>query len=186
MKSFFQKLFIIIVCLLCCSSCSMAKVISNPNEYGTFMNNNCLHEYEWIIFPENLDNTKTVNDYKYLYDTILMGGHQIYLDVIYDEDKFQKEIEKLNNFEYSDNVVTKSKFRYDRECKLFNYPTYIAIYMKGCFSYASILREENKIIYVYIESGDEDLLIPEEYLPKEYHRVNSREYDSYHFNFAAH
>lgn len=187
MKRFFQKIFILLLCLICFSSCATTKIITDINEYGNFPpEHSSMYIEDRIIFPESLENVKEAKEYKFAYDDIWLGRTQLFLDVIYDDENFQKEIERLTNFEYSWGT-TKNKFLFDKKMKLFNYPTYIAIYRGERYSYASIIEEEKRIVYVFLEepfydSTREEILVPKIFLPKEYQFIHSG-YDykiSYH------
>ena len=73
--------------------------------------------------------------------------------------------------------------------KLFNYPTYIAIYRDTRYSYASIIEEEKRIVYVYLEEPfydptREEILVPKIFLPKEYQFIHGYDYKiSYHIEY---
>ena len=184
MKRFFQKLFILLLCLICFSSCATTKIITDINEYGNFPpDSSKMSIGDRIIFPENLENVKEVKNYTFVYDYILWDPTQLYLDVIYDDENFQKEIERLNNYDISEDsrwdegsfeFSADTKFRLDEKMKLFNYPTYISDYAVSGFSYASVIEEEKRIVYVYLEcSGidEEKMVVPKIFLPKEYQFV---------------
>ena len=188
MKRFFQKIFILLLCLICFSSCATTKIITDINEYGNFPpDSSNMYIEDRIIFPESLENVKEAKEYKFAHDDIGWGRTQLFLDVIYDDENFQKEIERLTNFEYSWRT-TKNKFLFDKKMKLFNYPTYIAIYRGGRYSYASIIEEEKRIVYIFLQEAlydplydptREEILVPKIFLPKFIHSGDDHKI-SYH------
>ena len=162
------------------SNYSFAKVNSNIEDYGMFRDNGCLREFTWIIFPENLEKVQEVKDYKYLYENFAGTEYQIYLDAVYDSENFEDERERLRNFEYPIRNGYAAKLQFD-EAQLFNYPTYIAVYSGGVYSYASIIEEEQRIVYLYIYSLNAEIVAPEEFLPKDFSRSRGEDKDyTYH------
>ena len=169
---------LIIVIFLCLFDNGIfAQTTRDINRYGEFRSLGELHETDYLIFPETLENVKQVNEYIYLYDVIGFGGKQLYLDVTYDDKTFQDEIEYWGDYTYPG---TGKKAKLDKGI-LFNAPTYVFCYFKISYLYMSFVQEENRIIYVFIDPGEADILIPESYMPKNYYNNDADKY-SYTYN----
>ena len=153
-----------------------AKTTKDINRYGEFRENHCLVEKQYVFFPQTLDNVEKVNEYLYVYDTFAGGGHQIYLDVSYSALTFQSEMERWKN--YKDSWYSQSP-KFD-DAVLFNNPTLVFWYWpKHYYGYISFIEEEYRVIYVLIEVGDADILIPESYMPKNYWKNENGGGDGY-------
>lgn len=50
---------------------------------------------------------------------------------------------------------------------------------KHCYGYISFIEKDYRVIYVLIEPGDADILIPEPYMPKNYWQNENGEGDGY-------
>lgn len=177
--------FIVAVFLALFGDGIFAKTIRNPDDYGTFRRNDTVHETECLIFPETLENVEKVNEYIYSYDSFGLGGTQIYLDVCYDKQTFQYEVEYWGNYTYPS---TRKKAKLDKGV-LFNKTTYVFCYNIS-YLYISFLEEENRVIYVFIEPGGEmEILIPQENMPKNYydneHGDTANNADKYYYNYAG-
>ncbi|MBE7093125.1 MAG: hypothetical protein E7367_00360 [Clostridiales bacterium] len=169
-QNIFRFLFVWILAFMVYSfsGCSLARVSRDIEKYGQFRKNDMLHESEILIFPEDLSEAKQVNEYVYLFDTIAWGGTQIYLDVTYDEETFAKEREYWSNYKYDDTVVDDVPPKFD-DAYLFNYPTFVFEYQSVEYQYISVIEQECRMIYVYIEIGSDEV-IPDEFLPKNYYK----------------
>lgn len=147
---------------------------TNINNYGKF-NYSDLYlgetysDLKLVIFPESIENNKVIN-YKNLkvtqgFNTV---GINIFIVVEYSESLYNQEIQRLENSSrpYGEKTI---KFLVDEAIK-FNNKTYIATYNTFySFEYATLLGE-NKIAYVYLSRVQKDeMLMPEEYLPKDYY-----------------
>lgn len=108
MRHIFRKginLCTLILSIICFSSCGSfwtlgAKFSTDINDYGIGFEKYLINEELLVIFPENLNNIKHVNEYIFKYDKISYAGNQIFLDVTYDETTFKKEVAYWAEFEY--------------------------------------------------------------------------------------
>lgn len=111
MRCFFRKRFInlcmLMVSIFCFCFCSCdsfwvlgAKVNTDINDYGKDFKKYLIEEEFIVIFPENLNNVKHVNAYIFKYDEISFAGDQIFLDITYDDETFEKELAYWAEFEY--------------------------------------------------------------------------------------
>lgn len=145
-------LLIVIMCLLASITIKRTDIAS----YSMVSNHSSPHLY---LFPRYLDNTKVINEYHYI-DYQIKGGKEIVLDVTYEDFIFEDEINRLSNFKLrnlyyqSTNYYPEYKsLKYDDAGLLFNIPTYIARYnYAGEYEYACIDRENNRIIYVFLDN----------------------------------
>ena len=94
---------------------------------------------------------------------------------------FQKEIEYWKEYTLQLNTCScEMKIIFDN-AYLFNYPTAIAWYYYKNYTYMSIIEEQNRIIYVVLSVSDANTtpIIPEEFLPKNYHKNVGKNRDGY-------
>ena len=188
-QNIFRFLFVWILAFMVYSfsGCSLARVSRDIEKYGQFSKNDMLHESEILIFPEDLSEAKQVNEYVYLFDTIAWGGTQIYLDVTYDEETFAKEREYWSNYKYDDTVVDDVPPKFD-DAYLFHYPTFVFTYNRWEYQYISVIEEECRMLYVYIDAGYAKEIIPDAVLPKNYYKNTQgedEEQDGYFFDVAC-
>lgn len=119
------------------------------------------------VFPEQINNGMEAEEYYYYYaDSFLDATAQIYLECIYEEETYLREIERLKGIqeEYKGRVQT---VVYDTE--LFSCPAYMAIDANDhCYEYALLLGD-NRIAYIFLQFiKEEEIIFPAEYLPKGY------------------
>lgn len=117
-------------------------------------------------FPDNLEEVETINNYYFSADFPVFGHTwwEIFLDVTYSEEKFYLELDRLSNFIYKER-----KLKFDSNCFLFNYPTYVAKYDTKLKTYEYIMIDDInfRIIYIFLERREETK-VSLEYLPKNY------------------
>jgi len=162
---------VLLMVALSFSFCSCGvRVYTKVEDYGVFFQTKNLYEDDQLlIFPETLENASVVNGYKYLDGYYgFFAGAQIYLDVTYDEETFAKETEYWSNYKYDDTVVDDVPPKFD-DAYLFNYPTFVFEYQSVEYQYISVIEQECRMIYVYIEIGSDEV-IPDEFLPKNYYK----------------
>ena len=91
---------------------------------------------------------------------------QIYMECRYTEQEYQKEVDRLLQFTYSE---TGLGVQYSEDG--YEYPAVYAIKnVEGCNEYVLFLEEEQKIIYIYLQGTVDrrDLHFDEKYLPLDY------------------
>ena len=93
------------------------------------------------------------------------GIDQYFLSIKYSDKDFQSELNRLNEYSLNNQFLD-----YDENCKLFNYPTYIAYYWSGNeYQYICIDYENRTIAYVYVyQVSVENILFDTKYLPKNF------------------
>ncbi len=138
---------------------------SDVSEYGVFEKFDGYSRLD--IFPEQIDAGMEAKEYYYCYaDTFLDPTAQIYLECSYTQDSYQRELARLQGIreEHKGKVQT---IVYDEEG--FSYPAYVAIdAWNHCYEYALLLGEE-RIAYVFLQFiGEEEIVFPVEYLPRNY------------------
>ncbi len=139
------------------------------------------------IFPENLKEDYNVNSYFYadVFQRHRRLGQHFYIDITYNVEDYEQEIERLQKWErlYSvDGVQKSANLLYDQEH--FDYPAYVASYdWLKVYEYALILSD-TRILYVYIKSTIEDSLsknpvspLEPKYLPQRYYEKKFLETD---------
>ena len=151
-----------------------------------------------VVFPTEIKGN--INEYFHLQKTEDFSSvkNNVYLDITYTAEEYQKEIERLSNWErqytYNEQQHT-AKFLQDKECKHFNYPAFIASHNCTFLVYEyALLLDDYRIVYVYVNSiKEEDMLMEDEYLPKRYYEEvekfpdvfnnDKKIYDVYYNNF---
>ena len=121
----------------------------------------------FAIFPEKNEINGEIIDYHDFY--YLVGGHEIYLEVVYSESDYKAEIQRLEKVSYICRDGTKNTIEKDN-ANLFNFTTYISVYNNiGMFEYACINPEEYRIVYITLKDRSPDIIsFDEKYLPKNY------------------
>ncbi|MCK9470374.1 MAG: hypothetical protein M0Q88_01315 [Bacilli bacterium] len=148
------------------------------------------------VFPENLDNIQTINSYYYSANFPSWGrtSWEVVLDVKYNEEDFYMELERLENYE--DQNSSKRKLKLDKDCVLFNYPTYIVEYdgrydYGQVYNYISIDEDNLRIIYIYINCPSRknqkrhqyEIKLSSIYLPKNFYKnQDSTTLDGYYYS----
>ena len=130
------------------------------------------------IFPKTIEEAEVI-DYVYRYmDTLFDPTAEIYLECRYDEEAYQKELERLQGIhaEYKGEIQT---ILYDTES--FAYPAYVTINGNDhCYEYALLLGDE-RIAYIHMEFiKEEEVMFSADYLPKEYEK-DDKGYSMYIF-----
>lgn len=174
MKKFFCLILCFFVILCSSSSCKFTHKLLEGIIFDKISTDiNDIDELEHIfslsplyVFPEKISKEKIVGFIaRYGYDEIL----QYYLKIQYSDIEFQEEINRLHNLVdfISPNEVHYNFF--DKNARLFNYPTYIWEYNYLCYQYVSIEKEMNCLIYIYTYKVKmENSVIDIKYLPINY------------------
>ena len=115
-----------------------------------------------MTFPKSIEDKNVIDFFSNSFEEEI----QITLDIQYDEQSFEAELDRLSH-------IDGSKTRYDEWN--FQKPAYVAVYGDGaCFEYALIDYENLQISYVYLQIvSDEHALIDKKYLPNNYDEVYS-------------
>ena len=141
---------------------------------------------DFYIFPEKDEINGEVIDFHYK-THLTYGRPEIYLEVVYTEENFNAEIERLKNISYVDRKGRNHPITKD-ESYLFNYTTYIAVYNSfHTYEYACVDPTDYRIVYICIYCRDiEEISFDHKYLPKTYYYSKDMDPDSenpdpYHF-----
>lgn len=161
--------FILSYIMFSLTSCIPVKV-SNVDKY--LITDGFISHFS--IFPKQNEFTGEIIEYHY-YDYQVMDGDEIYLEIHYDIEAFEKEIERL-----SEVVYYSTKWKYENAIKvddsvLFNYYTFVSIYNhSGRYEYACVDFEQQTIIYIFLnEISLGRISIDEKYIPKTYYITDS-------------
>ena len=120
------------------------------------------YDYLYDCFPYTTTNSDII-DFVSTYNTFDIN--QYFLKIKYTKSDFDVEINRLNKYSLNNQFLD-----YDKNCNLFNYPTYICNYWSGKeYQYVCIDNENRTIAYVYVyQSSIEDILFDTKYLPKNF------------------
>lgn len=142
------------------------------SHYSWYIGENAGEEYaeKWgmneDIFPEEITNEMRVTDYKMVYYNPWDAQYLSYLVVEYEENNYQTEVKRLNNYASTDYIGYYGSESFMNGYKLLAMeadPYYGFVYALG--------TDKNSIIYVelifcnYFMDIDYESMIPEEYLP---------------------
>jgi len=142
------------------------------SHYSWYIGENAGEEYaeKWgmneDIFPEEITNEMRVTDYKMVYYNPWDAQYLSYLVVEYEENNYQTEVKRLNNYASTDYIGYYGSDSFMNGYKLLAMeadPYYGFVYALG--------TDKNSIIYVelifcnYFMDIDYESMIPEEYLP---------------------
>lgn len=119
---------------------------------------------ESILFPKSVESLD-VTDYLFVYNVHLLKTEwQVALVVKYDEDNFEKELERIK-------TVCKNSPVYG-ETEYFDKPTYASIWDYGTsYEYAIVDEKNSEIAYIYFQhvyTDTYEFKIKEEYIPVKY------------------
>ena len=161
---------------------------TNIKDYGAFFKEwEDFYEIFPAVFPENLEKVQRVNSYIYSGDSFYANEYQIFLDVTYDKETFEKEKKYWAEYVYYFQEEPKNKPKFD-DAYLFAHPTYVFYYNyyknhdSHEYIYISIIEEENRMIYVGVRNTEKKhMLIDDEFLPKNYYKNLTSEDDDYVF-----
>ena len=181
----------IICCVICCSivlmsfvGCTKFSTVS-VNDYGEFFKDKYVTAGMLDVFPRGLPNSAEVNEYIFDYAIQPISGAyvQLFLDVTYSEEDFEKEAERIKSIDYAclfyENedlmdteihegmtcVFPKDEILYDEST--FSYPAYVALYdEKKAYEYVFLFEEDCRIVSVYLEfCPEEQVIFNKQYLP---------------------
>lgn len=186
-----KKLLIFVFTLsmvFCLSSCLMP--CEGAEHYDDAMSYFFEHNH-MIVFPPTLENAQEVVEFHY-YEYEHKGrkkAFEFYLSVIFDEENFEKEINRLKSL-FAGNGNSYGKVPIYFDTKHFNYPAYLTIYNKKPYTYENKIYEQHKFEYALVDyecknviyvSLDhvlyEDVSFDKKYLPKDY----SNKQDDFYF-----
>ena len=112
-----------------------------------------------------MEKVEKVNRYICGYDkSDYQSSEQIYLDVTYDQQTYNEEMERWQGYSHQ---WSGKQTKIDNGV-LFNEQTYVFRYNSHQYQYITFIQEDNRIVYVFISPGDTEILVPQEYLPKNY------------------
>lgn len=115
---------------------------------------------DFSIFPENLSDCLTINDYYYQCDSSsFLTALQLYLDCSYTPKDYEMEKQRLMDIA-----------RPDMEQSLFAQPAcYTILFSDTACEYVIFLEEEHRILYISLENISRDeIVFDESYLPLDY------------------
>lgn len=119
------------------------------------------------LFPVNLNKVSEVKNYHYI-GFFGASPEQLFLEVSYSEEEYQKEIERLEQIRGEYGTAVKKD-----EAYLFSFPTYVAEYQtsRSNYEYACTNPETFTVAYVRLHCAVAPT-IDEKYLPKNYGEDN--------------
>ncbi len=132
----------------------------------------------YIIFPEQIpDGTLETEFYNSYRDTFNSPTLQTYLKCTYDDNAYQKEIDRLENT--SKTYGNKKKELLSDEKKKFKYPAYIAVENAAHKYEYALLTGENEIVYISTAYIYKDgVKFSEDYLPYDFMTEEGRAFGS--------
>ena len=179
---FFVVSFFIIVCII--FIISTAFIPKKTNDIKDYLEIEHAGLPGFLVFPNSvvdLSNCKYFcNDYG------LIDGIEIYLEVTYDSNEFQKEVERLKNIKYeSEKFNYVEEIRFDYKTK-FNYPTYYSVYnSRGTYEYACVNENTNTIVYITIYNMSmKRISVPRDFLPINYDKEIDVDNDTEYYRFS--
>lgn len=125
----------------------------------------------FIVFPEEIsDNAQNVEFYFQYQDTWNTPTCQVYLQCTYNDEEYEKELERLDSTKKVYGTDEK-KLLYEESGK-FGYPVYLAIDgVWSAYEYA-LLTGDDQITYVYLSFVHEDKVrMDHSYLPEDYEEM---------------
>ena len=180
--SFIIRMFIITGIIFLLFNSAKVEVNKDINKYNNYMGVNAKEQYKikWgmneTIFPNKITNNMNVKDYKMVYYDPWDKQFLSYLVVEYDDDNYQKEVERLKNYKSNNyigyyGVTGFSKY----QLLAMNADSYYG------FVYA-LTDNDNTIIYVemifcnYFYDLEYKKYIPNDYLPDGFDAKLDNEY----------
>ena len=119
------------------------------------------------FFPKDIEKANVKNFVAWYYKGFAVN--QYFLELKFSNENFTEELLRIENFSIEKHLETRV-LDYDKNCNLFNYPTYICNYWSGKeYQYVCIDNENRTIAYVYVyQAPVEDILFDTKYLPKNF------------------
>lgn len=150
------------------------EVITDVNRYEEALSKYSNLRTGFIVFPESIpDNAQNVEFYFWYQDTWNTPTCQVYLQCIYNDEEYARELERLDSTEKVYDSDAK-KLLYDGTGR-FNYPAYLAIDGTWHSYEYALLTGENQITYVYLAFVHEDKVeMDHSYLPSDYEEMFDR------------
>lgn len=154
------------------------KVIKNVDRYDVIFDEPGVHS-GYMAFPEHIDKDQVVSTefYHSYQDTLFTPTIETYLQCIYTDEGYEKEIERLRNVKKQCKNEVKTLLSDDEN--LFQYPAFIAVLnAANTYEYA-LLTGENEITYVCtMYTLEKDVHFDQSYLPKDYMSDENRSFGS--------
>lgn len=147
----------------------LPEVHNKVNQYGQWED---FAGYSGLkIFPENILKDNITEYYYKSQDIIFSPEAQIFMEAVYDEKSFEKEITRL--FEIS--VSKGEDINYIiKDMDHFLTTAYVCEYnWSHCYEYALVFEEDKKIDYIFLQNIDiKDIEFNKSYLPENYGEEN--------------
>lgn len=119
------------------------------------------------VFPESIKEENIENYYYKSQDTIFSPECQVYLEAFYDDEMFEKEVERLSKisvtYQNKKNLIIEDN-------ENFHGTAYVCEYnWNHCYEYAVISKENKKISYIFLQNvKKEDIKFDSDSLPLQY------------------
>lgn len=152
------------------------------NQYGQWEN---FAGYSGLkIFPKDISEDY-INSYYYKsQDTIFSPDVQVFMEAVYDEESFEKEINRLSGISVSKNSDTNLILK---DAEHFFTDAYVCEYnWNDCYEYALVFQADRKIDYIFLQNVDiRDVKFDVSFLSADYNeRIEDSEYCIYAFGIG--
>lgn len=166
----FLLAFILIITLI---GCQKKVETSNLSDYGMFRSYTANTSLGYKVFPTDLSEVETVNDYYFLFKPILWVNPdiQIFLSCTYSKDNFENELNRISQLTSVIDGYNSKSVKYSES--IFLVPAYYTVFaMYNSFEYALLDFDTNTIIYVSMQyQSINQIYFDNKYLPKDYLEV---------------
>lgn len=164
------SIFVLMISLF---GCQTKVKTNNISDYGMFRSYTANTSLGYKVFPTDLSDVDTVNDYYFLFKPVLWVNPdiQVFLSCTYSKENFENEIIRLSELTaVIDGYNTKS-IKYSES--IFMIPAYYTVFaMYNSFEYALLDFETNTIIYVSMQyQSINEIYFDNKYLPNDYLEV---------------
>ncbi|MDY0278897.1 MAG: hypothetical protein RBQ97_12515 [Acholeplasma sp.] len=162
--------FILIITLI---GCQKKVETSNLSDYGMFRSYTANTSLGYKVFPTDLSEVETVNDYYFLFKPILWVNPdiQIFLSCTYSKDNFENELNRISQLTSVIDGYNSKSVKYSES--IFLVPAYYTVFaMYNSFEYALLDFDTNTIIYVSMQyQSINQIYFDNKYLPQDYLEV---------------
>lgn len=162
--------FILIITLI---GCQKKVETSNLSDYGMFRSYTANTSLGYKVFPTDLSEVETVNDYYFLFKPILWVNPdiQIFLSCTYSKDNFESELNRISQLTSVIDGYNSKSVKYSES--IFLVPAYYTVFaMYNSFEYALLDFDTNTIIYVSMQyQSINQIYFDNKYLPQDYLEV---------------
>ena len=177
MKRLIKSIYFILPLALCACTSAYSKNAYRQEGYDQYDKSAIVDKYHSYlnsnlsVFPDSLISSEVNTSYSaYISEELFDENTEIFLSCEYNDEEYDSEVKRLSEIEitisYKDKSFT-NHIKYDEE--MYNYPAYIAIDgWSGRYEYALLIKDENKIVYIYLDSpSDKQLTKFADYVKKD-------------------